>query len=300
MDELTLHADEGVDVFYRRWLPVGDGRAVVLVAHGMSEHSGRYARLAEALSGRGYAVYAPDHRGHGRTSSSTGVGRTGPGGIEVVLDDLHRLRARAEQEHPGQPVVLFGHSMGALLSQAYAERHGEGLVGMALSGSPGAAEESYEAMVDAVRQAVEAGMGDEPMSALSGFNAEGASARTPFDWLSRDDAEVDAYIADPYCGEHHPMTYGLLADVMRVSLDAMTPEAIGRIPTGLPILLMTGEADPASNMGANVRELERRMRGAGLSVESRWYPDARHEILNEINRDEVTADLLAWVARVAG
>src|SRR5947208_6245043 len=267
-DESTLTADDGVEVFYRRWLPDGDAgaiRAVVLVAHGMSEHSGRYARLAGALIDRGYAVYAPDHRGHGRTSSSTGVGRMGPSGIQGVLADLGRLRAVAVEEHAGKPVVLFGHSMGALLSQAYAERHGEGLAGLALSGSPGAAE-GFEAMVDMVQQAVDGGMADEPLSALAGFNADAASARTPFDWLSRDDAEVDAYIADPHCGENHPMTYGFLAAFMTGKLESMTTEAIGHIPAHLPILLMTGEADPASNMGANVRELEKRMRDAGLAV----------------------------------
>jgi alpha-beta hydrolase superfamily lysophospholipase len=295
--ELVLPADNGVEVFYRRWVPDGEARAVVLVAHGMSEHSGRYARLAEALTGRGYAVYAPDHRGHGRTSSSTGVGRVGPSGIEAVLTDLDRLRARAEKEHAAKPVVLFGHSMGALLSQAYVEQYGEGLVGLALSGTPGATD-GLEAMVDMMRQAVEGGMGDDPVSALAGFNADAASARTPFDWLSRDEVEVDAYIADPYCGESHPMTYGFLAALMTLTQQAMTPEAIARIPAGLPILLLTGEADPASNMGANVRELEKRMQAAGLRVESLWYPGARHEILNEINREEVTADLLGWIDRL--
>jgi alpha-beta hydrolase superfamily lysophospholipase len=296
-DELTLPAEDGTEVFYRRWVPDGDARAVVLVAHGMSEHSGRYGRLAGALTDNGYAVYVPDHRGHGRTSSSTGVGRLGPSGIEAVLDDLDALRARAMDEQTGRSVVLFGHSMGALLSQAYVEQHGEGLAGLALSGSPGAAE-GIETMLEMVTQAVDGGMGDEPVSALSGFNADDGSARTPFDWLSRDEAEVDAYIADQYCGENHPMTYGFFAALMTMTLESMTPEAIARIPADLPILLMTGEADPASDMGAGVRELEKRMRDANLSVEALWYPGARHEILNEINRDEVTADLLAWLDRV--
>jgi alpha-beta hydrolase superfamily lysophospholipase len=296
-DELTLLAEDGTEVFYRRWVPEGGARAVVVVAHGMSEHSGRYARLADALTVSGYAVYAPDHRGHGRTSSSTGVGRVGSSGIGAVLDDLDALRARAMDEQTGRPVVLFGHSMGALLSQAYVEQHGKGLAGLALSGSPGAAE-GIETMVEMVQQAVDGGMGDEPVSALSGFGADDGSARTPFDWLSRDEAEVDAYIADPYCGENHPMTYGFLAALMTLTLESMTPEAIARIPADMPILLMTGEADAASNMGAGVRELEQRMRDANLSVEALWYPEARHEILNETNRGEVTADLLAWLDRV--
>ena len=151
----------------------------------------------------------------------------GPSGIQGVLADLGRLRAVAVEEHAGKPVVLFGHSMGALLSQAYAERHGEGLAGLALSGSPGAAE-GFEAMVDMVQQAVDGGMADEPLSALAGFNADAASARTPFDWLSRDDAEVDAYIADPHCGENHPMITSMREHKGWLYLGGVSNNRIGR------------------------------------------------------------------------
>ena len=295
-DELTLRAPDGVEVFHRRWSPA-ETRFVVVLAHGMAEHSGRYERVATALTSRGAAVYAPDHRGHGRTAEATGVGRLGSAGIDAIVDDLELLRRRAVDEHPDVPVVLVGHSMGALLSQAYAEAHGSVLAGLVLIGSPGWAEGIHD-MLAMVRQAVDAGMANEPVAALEGFQTDAATARTPFDWLSRDEAEVDAYIADPYCGSAHPMTYGFLAEVMALGVRVMAPEAIASIPQQLPILLMTGEADAASDSGANVRALVGRMQDAGLSVSSIWYPGARHEILNEINRDEVEADLLAWLEKV--
>ena len=151
-------------------------------------------------------------------------------------------------------------------------------------------------MAEMLRQAVDVGMADEPVTAMAGFSEE--SARTPFDWLSRDAAEVDAYIADPYCGEQHPMTYGFLAGLLELGVEVMEPSGIARIPASLPVMLMTGSEDPASNKGEGVRELERRMRSAGLDVDAIWYPGARHEILNETNRDQVQADLVAWIDRV--
>ncbi|HKA16543.1 MAG TPA: alpha/beta hydrolase [Myxococcota bacterium] len=297
MDELEFRDGDGLTIFYRRWLPTGPARRIVLIAHGMSEHSGRYARVAAKLVARANAVYAPDHRGHGRTSKSTGVGRTGPSGMDGVLADLARLAEIARTDVGALPVVLFGHSMGSMISLAFAERHGASLVGLALSGSPGA-DGAVAEMARGIRQAVDAGMGEQPAAALSTFNTAFEPARTPYDWLSRDPAEVDAYLADPYCGDAHPMTYGFLAELMEMAAPSLEPSAIAKIPAQLPILLLTGEADPASNGAANVRELERRMRGAGLSVESIYYPGARHEVLNETNREEVERDLLAWIDRI--
>jgi alpha-beta hydrolase superfamily lysophospholipase len=292
--EFTFSDADGVDVFVRRWRPDGAPRAAVLVAHGLSEHSGRYARFAAMLVGAGYAVYAIDHRGHGRTADSTGVGRAGPRGIDGILDDLHELSGIAASETGGGPVVLFGHSMGALIAQAYAERYGDGLAALVLSGSAGANDDLGE-MAAMIRGAVEGGLGDEPVAMLAAMNERFEPARTPYDWLSRDTAEVDAYIADPMCGDDAPPTYGFLADMMETGVDAMQPASIAKIPTRLPVLLVTGERDVASNDAANVRELEVRFRAAGLDIDSRYYADARHELLNELNRDEVTADIVGWL-----
>ena len=294
MEERTFQAADGVEVFYRRWTPDGDPGAAVLIVHGMSEHSGRYERIASRLRDSGYAVYAPDLRGHGRTSASTGVGRSGPSGVEGILEDMGQLRQLAEDEGSG-PVALVGHSMGALLAQAYAERHGDALATLVLSGSAGV-NDSLDGLIEMLQQAMDAGMADEPVAAMAGFSDE--TARTPFDWLSRDPDEVDAYLADPFCGENHPMTYAFLFDLLELGVKVMDPSGIAGIPTDLPVLLMTGDQDPASNLGEGVRQLERRMAAAGLQVEAIWYEGARHEILNETNRDEVEADLVDWVDRV--
>lgn len=294
MDELEFRDDDGVLVFYRRWLPIGKPQLIVLIAHGMSEHSGRYQRIANLLRDRGYAVYAPDHRGHGRTAGSTGRGRAGPSGMEGVLADLARVAEMARADVGPVRTVLFGHSMGALLAQAYAERHGASLAGLALSGSPGA-DGALLDTAQAVRQAVEAGLGDQPFTGLAAFSTAFEPARTPFDWLSRDPAEVDAYLADPFCGDALPMTYGFVADLMAMAARAMEPAAIASIPVGLPVLLLTGDADPVSGGAVNVRALEQRLRDAGVTVDALYYPGGRHEMLNEVNRDEVHRDLFAWL-----
>jgi alpha-beta hydrolase superfamily lysophospholipase len=242
--ELRFRDTDGVEVFVRRWLPDGDARAAVLVAHGLSEHSGRYARFATALVGAGYAVYAVDHRGHGYTAESTGVGRAGARGMDGILDDLHQLSEIASAETGGGPVVLFGHSMGALIAQAYAERYGDGLAALVLSGSAGANDNLGE-MAAMIRGAVDGGMGDEPVAMLAAMNEGFEPARTPYDWLSRDAAEVDAYVNDPMCGDDAPPTYGFLADMMETGVGAMQPEAIAKIPARVPVMLVTGERDVA-------------------------------------------------------
>lgn len=294
MDELTFRDVDGIDVFSRRWTPGGTPRAVIVIAHGLSEHSGRYGRFADALVAEGYAVYAPDHRGHGRTAKSTGVGRAGPRGMDGIIDDLMQLVDTAASEAGSVPSVLFGHSMGALLAQAFAERHGERLAALVLSGSPGA-NDALGDLASGLHSAVEGGLGDEPLEALAGFNQPFEPARTNFDWLSRDTAEVDAYVADPLCGEDMPPTYAFIAGMMQLAFDEMQPAAIAGIPARLPIMLVTGERDVASNEAASVRELESRLRARGLDVDARYYPDARHELLNELNRDEVTADIIRWL-----
>lgn len=298
MDELTFRDDDDVEVFYRRWLPAGRVRGTMLVAHGLSEHSGRYARFADLLAGAGFAVYAPDHRGHGRTASSTGRGRAGPRGFDGILDDIAALERRAREE-TGARVVLFGHSMGSLVALGFAERHGGTLAALALSGTSGPSE-AMAGMLAGIQAAVDAGHGDEPLPMLGGAGQEGIeNPRTPYDWLSRDPEEVDRYIADPFCGDACPPTYSFLLEMMRLGAAAVEPDAIASLPAELPVLLLTGEKDPASTNAAQVRELEARMRRAGLEVRAHYYPDARHELLNELNRDEVHDDVLAWLDAVA-
>jgi alpha-beta hydrolase superfamily lysophospholipase len=290
---------DGVEISYRRWLPDGRPRAIVQIAHGASEHSGRYARFADFLVQQGYAVYANDHRGHGVTAAATGVGRGGPRGWNGMVDDLRELNAIARAEFADVPLVLFGHSMGSFLAQLFAQRYGDEIDGLVLSGSAGGLPGMAEALA-ALDSAVAAGGVDQPAGTFAGLNAAFEPARTPFDWLSRDPDEVDAYIADPMCGDDAPLTIGLVHDMMRSSLETFSPEQERRLPKDLPVLLITGEADPVSQQATTVRELEARYHANGMTnVTAYYYADARHELLNETNRDDVQADVAGWLAEIA-
>jgi alpha-beta hydrolase superfamily lysophospholipase len=297
MDEFVFNSVDGVDVFARRWMPSGDPRGAVVIVHGASEHSGRYARVAGVLRGEGYAVYALDLRGHGHTAESTGRGRIGPSGMAGVWADIDAVVRRARTEVGDVPIVLFGHSMGSVVVQAYMVRNPDDVSAYVLSGTMGPAEGTEE-FVTGMRAAIQAGMADEPLDSLAAFGASDEPTRTSYDWLSRDEDEVDKYIADPFCGDDNPLTYGYVAVMLETIAEVMEPDAIAHIPTGTRMLLLTGECDPVSENGAHVRELERRLRDAGLDVTARYYAGARHEVLNETNRDEVHRDLVEWLDRV--
>jgi alpha-beta hydrolase superfamily lysophospholipase len=295
-----LQRADGTRLHFRRWLPEGEVRATVQILHGMSEHSGRYGRLGAALADRGLAVYAMDLRGHGRTAESTGIGRLGGLGIDTVLDDVKALHLLIEDEHPGVPRELLGHSMGSIIALASAERDGADLAGLVLSGPLGVSPDLADT-VTALEEAIAAGAGENALDALTAFNQGFEPARTPFDWLSRDPAEVDAYIADPLSGNDMPLTAAYAAAVFGLSVRAASPEAVAELPDGLPVLLLSGERDPVGGEdAAQVTALAGLLRDRGLPVEQHVYPDARHEVFNETNRDEVTDDLLAWLDQRVG
>jgi alpha-beta hydrolase superfamily lysophospholipase len=297
----TFESLGGARVTYRRWLPDGDARGTVQIVHGASEHSGRYERLAGVLTGRGLAVYAMDLRGHGRTAEGTGTGRFGAQGAEGLLHDVRALQLIAAEQHPGVPRILLGHSMGSIIALAAAERDGGDLTGLVLSGPLGV----NPALADTVAQleaAVAAGLADQPLDALGPFNAAFEPARTAYDWLSRDDAEVDAYLADPLAGDEMPLTYGYATGVFAMNVRAASPQGVAELPDGLPVLLLSGQRDPVGGVDASqVTALAGLLAGRGLPVEQHVYPDARHEVFNETNRDEVAGDLLGWLEkRLAG
>jgi alpha-beta hydrolase superfamily lysophospholipase len=286
MDErtFTLPTPEGTDLFVYCWAGEGAPRAIVQIAHGMGEHAARYRRFAEALAEAGYAVYADDHRGHGRTAGDPSrYGDFGPGGWGAVVDDLGRLGAKAREEHPGVPLVVLGHSMGSFALQQYLLDHSADLDGAVLSGTTA---------VDVIAGAMDP---SQPAD-LTAFNAPFAPARTDYDWLSRDPDEVDKYIADEACG------FGVDVPGMQSMLGGAAaladPERLAGIRSDLPIYVFSGDADPLAGDGALVQMVVDRYRAAGVAdVTLDLYPGARHETLNETNRDEVTANVLAWLDR---
>ena len=288
MEERTFKDAHGVEVF-TRWWTVAAPKGLVVVSHGASEHSGRYDRFATALNAAGYAVVAVDHRGHGRTGSG-GRATMGVGGGQAVVDDLHELRALASAEvGDGVPVLFFGHSMGSMIGLAYLTQHSEGLAGGVLCGFA-ADLEATGSLADLLRGAVEGGMGEEPFDALSAYNEPFQPARTGFDWLSRDPDEVDKYVADPFCGDDNPLTYGYVLGLF----DIVSPAGEQLSSVSCPVFVIAGDQDPAGDNGASPTKLAEAMRAAGVDVDLRLYEGARHELLNETNRDEVTADVVAW------
>ncbi len=300
-DTFTFEADDGKALFVRRWLPEEGVTpvAVVHIAHGMAEHSARYARVAEALTQKGYAVYANDHRGHGKTAVEGELGWIGPDGFRRLVTDLHELTDDEKAKHKGLPLFLFGHSMGSFLTQAFMIAHGASLRGAILSASSG--KPSLLATAGRlVARAERARKGARKPSTLltklsfDAFNKAFAPTRTAFDWLSRDPAEVDKYIADPLCG--FPVSTQLWVDLLDGTADIARPERQAKVPSELPVLIFAGTRDP---VGENTKSLDQLLgaytRAGVRDVTHRYYEDGRHEMLNETNRDEVTQDLIAWL-----
>lgn len=278
--------------------PVGQ----LLIAHGASEHAARYSRFAAIAAEVGWTVHGVDHRAHGRTADEHGAfGVARPGGWEAMVGDLIALTDHLRDAHPDLPIVLIGHSMGSMLAQRVMQLASDRFAGVVLSGTSGSLEGASE--LEAILRAVEDAEGADQPSQLwagvfAGFNepfADTAPDPTGYEWLSRDADEVARYVADPWCGGD--LSNGFVTDMI-VGMAAMwEPEAEAAIPTDLPILLIAGDQDPVGGFGESVQALHDRYAAAGLGpLEIRLYPQARHELLNETNRDEVHADLLAWLA----
>src|ERR1700742_4742270 len=268
----TYPAEDGAQITAYRWDPPGQARAVVQVTHGMGEHAQRYDHVARALNDAGYVVYAQDHRGHGAWPA--------------LVDDIGGLSARIRDEQPGLPLVLFGHSMGSFAVQQYLLRHSWEVDAAALTGT---------AVIDLLEPAIDL---DQPLD-LAMFNAPFAPARTDYDWLTRDEAIVDAYVADPLCGFGlDPASAKQMFEGARALAD---PGELANIRPDLPLYIAVGEQDPVNGGLTLLTPLVDRLKDAGLTdVTTVTYPGARHEILNETNRDEVIGALISWLDRVSG
>jgi alpha-beta hydrolase superfamily lysophospholipase len=276
-DTFTFPGSDGVPVFTYRWRPEGETRAVLQIAHGMGEHALRYRGALQPLIDAGIAVYANDHRGHGKTSPHA-LGDFGPGGFAALIDDMAVLARRIRGKEPGKPLFLMGHSMGSFAAQVFVAEHSDLIDGYILSGS--AALDKLEA----------------PKGGLSAIGAGMAKPRTPFDWLSRDDAEVDKYIADPLCG--FTVNEKGRAAMFAAAGPALDPAKLATIRASLPIYVFAGDEDPINAKLTRLTPLVDRYRGLGIGdIETDYYAGGRHEMLNETNRDEVVANLKSWIER---
>ncbi|MDN7139274.1 lysophospholipase [Pseudomonas sp. JQ170] len=298
-DAFWLPASDHCSLYVYQWLPSTPIKAVVLLAHGMAEHAGRYQRLGEALSAAGFALIAHDQRGHGRTAELGTLGLFAPHkGWNAVVNDLGLLSQHIGQQYPGTPVFIFGHSMGSYIAQAYLMHHGASLQGAILSGSNFQPPALYRtacviARAEAWRQGPLGHSALIEWLSFGSFNKAFKPTRTAFDWLSRDSAEVDRYVADPLCGFR--CTNRLWIDLLMGLEQISQPANLKQIDPNLPILVMGGECDPVS-AGKRLKDLAGALRLAGNQhVQLQLYPKARHELLNETNRDEVTAAIIDWL-----
>ena len=299
MEKIDLISVSGKPLCIRVW-DTPHPRAVVQLVHGMAEHMARYDRLAQVLNQAGYAVVGHDHLGHGPIAAPGDRGWFGPkDGWNNLIEDAHTVTGYARQRFPGLKIALLGHSMGSFAVREYLLRYGEELAACVISGTGW-----YPAALCTAAKGLAALCGvfggwHKPAALVNsvGFGSSNNAfkpARTPFDWLSRDEKEVDKYIADPLCGflftarGYYDMFDGLLALSKESRLSAL--------PKDLPVYFLSGVMDPVGQQSAGVKTVVRQFREAGVTdVTLKLYEGGRHEMFNEINRDQVTADLLEWL-----
>jgi alpha-beta hydrolase superfamily lysophospholipase len=300
--QFEVTTDDGLPLFVRGWLPAAETpKAIIQIAHGMAEHSARYQWLATQFTQAGFAVYANDHRGHGETA----VAQKMPHGFfadsqgwQKVVDDLAAVNRHIQAQHVGVPVLLLAHSMGSHIGQSYLIRYGDTVSAAMLSGTRGSTGPirylgQLLALVESWRVGARGQSGLLDSMSYDAFNKSFRPARTRFDWLSRDQSQVDKYIADPWCGfSCSPRMWRDLLGGLGFNDQRRQQNKINK---HLPIALITGARDTSNDAEAGVRKLEKRYLAVGIKrVDVRVYADGRHEMFNEINREEVASDTIAW------
>jgi len=300
-ETFTFKDPEGWGIFVYKWLPDNGipAKAVVEIVHGMCEHAARYARFAEALTREGYLVYAQDLRAHGKTAGSIeSLGYAGRDGFNQMVVDIKQLNDILKKENPGLPVFLFGHSFGSFLSQAYIAQYGNTLKGAVLSGTAGKQSLLNLGIIIALMQMFI--FGPKFKSKLlhtmtfGDYNKPFKPNRTLSDWLSRDKAEVDKYVNDPYCGTISSV--GLFYDLFHGLKYIHKEETMKNIPKNLPVYIFGGDHDPVGKNGVSLLQLVEIYKRLGIKdLTYKLYKDGRHEMLNEINRDEVMRDVINWL-----
>ena len=306
-EQLTM-SDGNVNVIHH-WIPEGDAsslKGVVILSHGMAEHAKRYERFGSVLAEKGFALYGEDHRGHGETAKlakSAGKGDFGyladKNGFFRVVDDIHEEVLMLKNRYPGKKIFLFGHSFGSFISQCFIEKYASDINGCVLCGTAGP-RGALVSVAKCVGSIVSAFTGKQKPSkfmdslAFGSYNARIPSPRTPFDWLSRDEAQVDRYIADDWCG--FVCTTGFFCDMFAGLTYVHNKANMAAIPSGLPVLFIDGTGDPVGDYSKTVSALADIYRTNGMDdVSVKLYEDARHELLNETNHEEVEKDVLSWI-----
>jgi len=308
-NESFIETHDGAKLYLYRWSPYGQPKAVLHIVHGMAEHALRYQRLAQKFTEAGIEIWAADQRGHGKTANPDVNGPDKGGllghcgdnnGVSRVTADVHVLNKEIKKTRPDIPLFLLGHSWGSFIVQNYIEYSDDLIInGCILSGTKGPGDFMVKMGVPFMTLIV-ALKGQRNVSRFAKSLADGAynkpfkPNRTIYDWISRDVKEVDKYISDPLCG--YMCSTGFYRDLAKMLYNIHRPEALGRIKPSLSLYVFCGSEDPVGSMGKSPTALVNEYRKLGISdLEFVLYPGARHETLNETNREEVVDNLLSWI-----
>jgi len=306
-EEFTIASRDAVHQLHSvKYLPEGAPKGIVILVHGMAEHLGRYEGFAQFLTERGFLVAGEDHLGHGL---SVPEGETygyfcqmDP--ATVLVRDVHRLKKTVQGEYPGIPIFILGHSMGSYILRNYICRYGTGIQGAIIMGT-GQRGRLAVTFIRALSKCIELIYGEKHYSRLveklvmGDYNKRVGIARTESDWLTKDEEVVNLYRIDPLCG--FPFTLNGYRCMFEMANRLFSKENLSHMPKGLPILMISGEEDPVGGYGKQVDRVYRDLTGAGLTnVEKKMYPGDRHEILNELDKQQVMEDIVAWMEKTMG
>ena len=301
-EHFRIPSSNGVSTLWGTcWKPEREPKAVLQLVHGMTEHVGRYDEFGEAMAARGIAVIGCDQLGHGRTAASRDeLGFFAEhNGAAYLVQDIRRVRRAAGRLFPNCPHIVLGHSMGSFLVRRYLTRYGREVDGAILMGTgdyPAAVLLAALAVVDLTALV----RGERCHSrllhglVLGNYNRRIPSARTGSDWLSRDAERVDRFVADPYC--QFRFTCSAYRDFFHVMLDLKNRRLVGNMPSDLPVFLVSGSEDPVGDYVKEVKRVFDQYRSLGMKhVTMKLYEGSRHEILNDLEREQVCRDLGDWI-----
>ena len=289
------------DIRYRMWIPQ-EVRAAVQLTHGMAEHIDRYQDFAMFLAENGILVYGQDHAGHGKSIREGGIKGffAEEKGWDALVQDAKKLYSLVKGDYPAIPFILFGHSMGSFIARSYAARKGDDFDAFIFSGTAGKNPVLPIGKLLAKWEVRRTG-GKVPSDLLKSmafgtYNQRIKPSRTEYDWLSRDEAVVDAYMMDPLCG--FTFTSSAMLDLFTGLMEISSSAWAKKVPDK-PIFVYAGDQDPVGNYGKGVRQVAKWLQKSGHTLECRLYEGGRHEMHNETNRSEVYGDILLFIEAVA-
>ena len=284
------------------WSPGGQPKAVVQILHGIAEFVERYDAFAEYLTGQGYLVVAEDHMGHGQSINGEGIQGYFHGGWFTAVEDSMQLMHDTQKEYPDLPYILFGHSMGSFMARTilckYPDAKLDAAVICGTGWQPTFALPALLKVVDGICKKTGQTNPNEQLQGMvfGGYNKKVERPRTGYDWLTRDSKIVDAYVAHPLCG--FTASCGLLRDMMQGIYYIQQPKNLANMRKYLPVFFIAGGDDPVGSYGKGVRQAARAFEKSGMiNVSTKLYPLCRHEILNEINREEIYEDVAQWIGK---